>query len=64
MCRGASKAPAICPDRRLRRARVRFGEPFRVRRLETLAHADRVRDRGAGAQGTVDLRRGDGTGQS
>jgi hypothetical protein len=40
MCRGASNTPAICPGR-LHRGRVRFGEPFRVRRPNS--HADRVR---------------------
>jgi hypothetical protein len=59
MCRGASKTPAICPGR-LHRGRVRFGEPFRVRRPNS--HADRVRlvvaESQRGSTRTVDLRSG------
>jgi len=56
MCRGASNTPAICPGR-LHRGRVRFGEPFRVRRPNS--HADRVRlvvpESQSGSTRTVDL---------
>jgi len=59
MCRGASNTPAICPGR-LHRGRVRFGEPFRVRRPNS--HADRVRlvvaESQRGSTRTVDLRSG------